>query len=320
MNDLISIVIPVYNVEQCLNRCVESVNNQNYANMEIILIDDGSTDQSPQICDEWAERDARIKVIHQSNTGVGSTRNNGMAAAHGDFVAFVDSDDCLPNGALQEMVDRMLIDESDLVIGKYADICGTVRQNGYMCRWKGNRIISGLDLLKDADGYNYPFAMWGKLYKRSILQGVACPALVCGEDLWVFPEIIQKCARISLMENTVYNYNNHPNSAMHNRNERSRSDELKATLHMTKHLLDHGFIETAEKWLNRAVMQAIILPNRKRAMSILCETMNKSERRKLTANFSIKRRIQYYSIFVPILFHLVRLVVEWNGKMGAERV
>ncbi len=93
MSKLISVIIPVYKVEKYLNRCVESLLNQTYKNLEIILVDDGSPDNCPQMCDEWAKKDVRIKVIHKRNGGVSSARNCGIQNADGDYLAFVDSDD-----------------------------------------------------------------------------------------------------------------------------------------------------------------------------------------------------------------------------------
>lgn len=93
MSDLISIIVPVYNVEKYLDRCIQSIVEQTYRNLEIILVDDGSTDGSEKICDSWAVKDNRIRVIHQNNMGGGAARNAALDVAKGDFIAFVDSDD-----------------------------------------------------------------------------------------------------------------------------------------------------------------------------------------------------------------------------------
>ena len=96
MNDnLISIIVPIYNVEKYLNQCIQSIVKQTYKNLEIILIDDGSTDKSPELCDEWATNDKRIKVIHQKNQGAAMAKNQGLESATGELIAFVDSDDCI---------------------------------------------------------------------------------------------------------------------------------------------------------------------------------------------------------------------------------
>ena len=93
MEELISVIVPVYNVARYLNKCMKSIVNQTYKNLEIILINDGSTDNSGEICDEWKERDRRIKVMHKENTGVADTRNVGVERSVGRYITFVDSDD-----------------------------------------------------------------------------------------------------------------------------------------------------------------------------------------------------------------------------------
>ena len=96
-NDLISIIVAVYNGEKYLRQCIKSIINQTYRNLEIIVIDDGSTDDSPNICDEWAKKDNRIKVIHQTNQGVSKSRNNALEIASGKYVSFIDQDDFVDN-------------------------------------------------------------------------------------------------------------------------------------------------------------------------------------------------------------------------------
>ena len=103
--DLVSVIIPIYGVEQYLDRCVRSVVNQSYAHLEIILVDDGSTDRCPAMCDAWANKDSRIQVIHKSNGGLSSARNAGLDMATGEFIAFVDSDDYVEPDYIATMID-----------------------------------------------------------------------------------------------------------------------------------------------------------------------------------------------------------------------
>lgn len=112
---LVSVVIPVYNVENYLNDCVKSVVNQTYQNLEIILVDDGSTDSSPQMCDQYAKQDNRIKVIHQENSGVAIARNVGIKNASGSYLYFLDSDDYLVPNAIQIMYDTIEKEKSEIV-------------------------------------------------------------------------------------------------------------------------------------------------------------------------------------------------------------
>ena len=104
MDVLVSVVVPVYKVEKYINKCIDSIINQTYKNLEIILVDDGSPDRCPQICDEYAKKDNRIKVIHKKNSGLGAARNTGIDAAKGEYIGFVDSDDWIMPNMYEEMV------------------------------------------------------------------------------------------------------------------------------------------------------------------------------------------------------------------------
>lgn len=102
-NGLVTIVLPIYNVEKYLNRCINSIVNQTYKNLEIILVDDGSPDKCPEMCDEWEKKDTRIKVIHKQNEGLGMARNTGIENATGDYICFFDSDDYLELTAIEKL-------------------------------------------------------------------------------------------------------------------------------------------------------------------------------------------------------------------------
>ncbi|MCD7873348.1 MAG: glycosyltransferase [Clostridiales bacterium] len=115
-NELISVIIPVYNVQDYLNRCLESVAGQTYKNLQIILIDDGSTDNCPEMCDKWAEKDSRITVIHKKNAGLGLARNSGLDVANGEYIAFIDSDDFIDKNAFSDMYYQAEKYKADLVM------------------------------------------------------------------------------------------------------------------------------------------------------------------------------------------------------------
>ncbi len=113
MNPKVSVIIPVYNTAQYLNKCVQSVCNQTLNDWEMILVDDGAKDESPQICDEWAQKDERIHVIHKENEGLGLTRNAGLKIAKGEFVCFLDSDDTIDEETLEYCVDKLINEQAD---------------------------------------------------------------------------------------------------------------------------------------------------------------------------------------------------------------
>jgi glycosyltransferase involved in cell wall biosynthesis len=118
MNDLVSIIVPVYNTAYYLPKCIKSMLNQTYHNIEIILVDDGSTDKSATICDKYAKRDKRIRVIHKKNGGVSSARNTGIENATGRYIMFVDSDDWLPLNAVESLHKAILFNDGDFCTGR----------------------------------------------------------------------------------------------------------------------------------------------------------------------------------------------------------
>lgn len=122
MKSLVTIVVPVYNVEKYLDRCIESIVNQTYRNLEIILVDDGSPDRCPQMCDAWAEKDSRIKVIHKENEGQGIARNAGIDQAKGAYICFFDSDDYIANTAIEQAYDTAQEMHAELVIFGMASV------------------------------------------------------------------------------------------------------------------------------------------------------------------------------------------------------
>ena len=165
-NPLISIIIPVYNVEAYLQKCLDSVISQIYRNIEIILVDDGSTDNSGKICDEYAEKDERINVYHQQNGGVSRARNVGLEVAKGQYISFVDSDDYIDCELLQQVVTKANHQEFDIIIFGYNEI----KTSGIypipidpdiMLHNKRETILE--DVLTD----RIPNFLWNKIYKKN---------------------------------------------------------------------------------------------------------------------------------------------------------
>ena len=172
MDPLITIIIPVYNTYEYLKRCVESVCKQTYHNLEIILIDDGSTDGSQQLCDVLQETDDRIAVLHNKNSGVSAARNLGLDSAHGEYVVFVDSDDWIEKGAVEHALITQQTTGADLIVWGYSadflDVQNNIlRSNKYSADGRcqaDNYIILLQENVLGLMGY-----VWNKLYKRDLL-------------------------------------------------------------------------------------------------------------------------------------------------------
>lgn len=165
---LISVIVPVYKVENYLNQCLESIVKQTYSNLEILLVDDGSPDRCPEICDEWARREKRVRAIHKRNGGLSDARNAGLALAQGELVMFVDSDDWIAPEMAEKMLEAMEREEADMVICQYIKALPdgktkrvfngteaekyTIRRRCTACCWKAARspIMCGEDFIKKA--------------------------------------------------------------------------------------------------------------------------------------------------------------------------
>ena len=175
----ISVIVPVYKVEQYLDRCLNSLVGQTYGALEIILVDDGSPDSCPQMCEAWAERDPRIRVIHKQNEGLGLARNSGLAAATGDYVSFVDSDDYMDKNAYAAVMSRLMEEDPDvcyfsLSILKRDGSVVTVH-NPYPRMAENGEIKTGLipacfgkSLRKTYDSYILG-SSWMGVYRRALL-------------------------------------------------------------------------------------------------------------------------------------------------------
>ena len=178
---LISVIIPIYNVTDYIDSCVESVVNQTYKKIHILLIDDGSTDDSAKKCDNWSIRDDRVEVIHKENGGVSSARNIGIKKAKGDYVFFLDSDDYLPLNAIENLVKNLNRDVS-VVIGNY-----------YKVNHK-NEIETHIKSIKKSENLilfianNLLWEPWGKLIKKKDIKKCFDENIYVGEDLLFFVE------------------------------------------------------------------------------------------------------------------------------------
>lgn len=190
---LISIIVPVFNVEKYLERCIRSLIEQTYQNLEIILIDDGSTDASPMICDKWAQEDCRITAIHQENSGVSVARNLGIEIAHGEYISFVDSDDWVDSRFI-EMLYQLIVDYGCELseCGSY-ESCGEVHVTAYEATAE---VYTKYKAMKaHLEDTRYTCVVWNKLYKREIIT-TYFPEGKLHEDLFWSYQIIDQCTTL----------------------------------------------------------------------------------------------------------------------------
>ena len=203
----ISVIVPVYNVENYLARCVDSILAQTYENLEVILVDDGATDRSGLICDELASRDSRVKVIHKKNGGLSSARNAGLETAAGEYIAFVDSDDWIEPDAYAHMMQLMKTHQVKLVCGGRYDVSGKTGERTVGLCPKREAVISGEELAGRIflwDGCDS--SACDKLYHRSLLEHFRYPEGKVCEDVPVTYKIVLQAERVAMSDRPFYNY------------------------------------------------------------------------------------------------------------------
>lgn len=223
---MISVIVPVYQVEEYLDQCVKSIINQSFNELEIILVDDGSTDNCPAMCDEWAEKDKRIKVIHKPNGGLSDARNAGLEIATGEYISFIDSDDWI----LSDMYEKMLF----TIQKENADICACNIRACYPSHesvWGCKEYTVGnaeqiLDMLYSDT--KYPVSAWNKLYKRGCWKELRFPVGKICEDAFTTYQLVHNAERIVQIPEAFYCYRIRPESIMTSAFSIKRMDEEEA--------------------------------------------------------------------------------------------
>lgn len=229
--DLISIVVPIYNVEQYLNQCVLSIIRQTYDNLEIILVDDGSSDKCPQLCDQWADKDGRIKVVHKTNGGLSDARNAGLKVVSGDYIAFVDSDDWIHESFIQKLYEEIIDSEVDICecAVSYVNNEGVIIGNR-SCKYS-EIIYPRLDAIKaliKEDGIYQ--TVWNKLYKKKLIEDIYFEVGKYHEDdFWTY-QIFDRINTIKVVNKPLYYYRQRSNSIMGEGYQRKRLDSLEARI------------------------------------------------------------------------------------------
>lgn len=223
MNELISVIVPIYKVEAYLDECVQSIVDQTYPHLEIILVDDGSPDSCGSMCDEWAKRDARIKVIHKPNGGLSDARNAGLEIASGDYIAFVDSDDWIEPGMYEKMLSALVKEEADICACRILS-CFPDRRAAWGCpSYRVTDPEQTLAMLYDDAAY--PVSALNKLYRRELWEQLRFPVGKICEDAFTTYRLIHSAERIVQLPEALYCYRIRPESIMTSRFSPKRMDE-----------------------------------------------------------------------------------------------
>lgn len=238
----ISIIVPVYNVELYLRRCIDSILNQTFTDFELILVDDGSPDSSGKICDEYAESDERIKVIHKKNSGPASARNTGLDVANGEWITFVDSDDWINKEYLEKLYNSCKNNGVDI------STCGFFQTEGNEIEIERQKFNIKLYNPEDLWIENQLRATvpWGKLYKKDLWSKIRFPVGKFAEDEYTIYKVLFQCKKIAHSEAELYYYFVNLNSITKSEWSLKWLDAVEAIGQQLKYFKKHKF-ERAEE-------------------------------------------------------------------------
>lgn len=269
---LISIIVPVYNVESCLELCITSIINQTYTNIEIILVDDGSTDSSGAICDFFKDKDKRIKVIHKCNGGLSDARNKGLAVANGDFLGFVDSDDWLDIRMYEILMKNLLLYEADI------SVCEKVVVENAHCTdlsgCDGVRVTNKEEaleiLLRDV---KYKSHVWNKLFKKELFSNITFPKDKYYEDVFIMHLIYEKAHQIVFIDTGLYYYLQRRDSIVHMKDTTATKDFFEA-------------LETRFNWCKNDYQKKLVL-------LVMIREFSSEKKKMLHSDLSHTSKIEY---------------------------
>ncbi|MGX7112127.1 glycosyltransferase family 2 protein [Gemella cuniculi] len=209
--DKISVIVPVYNVEQYLEKCVNSIINQTYKNLEIILVDDGSTDSSGKICEKLAEKDARIRVIHKENGGLSDARNKGIEVATSNLIGFIDSDDYIDNDMYEILLKNLMDTDADLSMCGHYDVYNNIPESQVVNKktWELNS-EKAIKMVMKAKILSVTAV--NKLYKKSLFSDLKFELGKIAEDAFIMIRLLDKCEKIVATNEKKYYYVHRENS------------------------------------------------------------------------------------------------------------
>jgi len=202
----ISIIVPVYNVEEYITECIDSILSQTYKDCELILVDDGSSDNSGKICDEYALKDNRIKVIHKENGGLSSARNAGIDVAKGEYITFIDSDDVLLNNDIYDKIIKVFNNDNSIDIVQYDVIHKWKSTEEYKRKYPFKTYCNKQDILEGYLTENIHVSCCDKVFKTEIFKNIRFPLGQISEDIAIIPQIVENTNKLQVSEIGYYGY------------------------------------------------------------------------------------------------------------------
>lgn len=305
--DLISVIVPVYNVQEYLKNCINSILNQSYKNIEIILVDDGSTDESSSICDLYVKKDNRIKVIHKENGGLSDARNMGIKSARGKYITFVDSDDYLDENYVKALYILITENNSDIA-------CSRMKKTDSLNDKIINKnekinIYNSIDAIKEIlYQRNIDNSAPSKLFKKDLFENILFPVGYAFEDLDTMYKLFLQANKIVSTTNNYYLYYQRQDSILHTVKDKTINDLLTIIDNMNKNLINYG--ELKAPLMARTLNANFYIYNRSTNKDIK-ENSKKyiiENRKNVLKDSNISKKTKYGIIISLVSFKLVNLL------------
>ncbi len=298
LEPLISVIIPIYKVEDFLDECISSVISQTYRHLEIILVEDGSPDGCPEMCDKWAEKDRRIKVIHKANGGLSDARNAGLEVASGDYIAFVDSDDWIMPKMYEKMLLVMQLENADICACNMRS-CYSDHENVWGCR---EYVIGNSEQILDMlySDTKYPVAAINKLYKRECWEELRFPVGKICEDAFTTFRLVHNAKRIVQIPEAFYCYRIRPQSIMTSAFSIKRMDEEEAWR------VNYQFVKEYYPQLYKKAFQFYI-----QKVHVLIQTISKEQRQEFLQQFEYLKKIMEQNL----VFVIFKSELSWKYRI-----
>lgn len=245
-NPTLSIIVPVYKVEAYLARCVDAILSQSFTDFELILVDDGSPDNCGRMCDDYASRDLRIKVIHKPNGGLSSARNAGLDMARGAYITFVDSDDTI-SGEAYALNMPILLNNKEIDLLEYPAYVYYQSAEAHLWKEKEQSITGKENIFAywiETGGYTHSYS-WNKIYRRSLFNTIRFPQGKVFEDVYTTPLLLKETTHYFISEHGLYYYYCNPSSITRTANYAKLSNLLESNLIIWKDLADYTISRSA---------------------------------------------------------------------------
>lgn len=306
---LISIIVPVYNVEKYLSKCIESILHQTYKNWELILVDDGTPDNSGKICDEYALNDSRIKVFHKANGGVSSARNLGLEKASGNFIMFIDSDDWISENCLEISVDEINKDNLDALQFGFIEVFPE-KENPKIK--KTTVILSGEEYIQTS---SFNVSVWGGVYKKEIIDKyqLSFPTqLKLAEDQFFVLNFLKYTQRIKYLDIALYYYLQRTNSAIHT----SKSNDMLISCEYLIKISQEWV--SSKNYIDNMIIVFIIdmIKNDDISYNTLKQIYEKQNISKIHANL---KSVKIFSLFARFNFNFACWITSLYLKHNADK-